>query len=199
MCTYVALNAFYHASLNFVGQNVGAKKFYNVKKVVGCSVATVVVIGVVLQALALTFSRQLIGLYAEGEEAIHQGVVKMFMVMSLYVRALVRMIFTPRYTSATTMRTIATRIWVTLLLNGKSTDSSAISGRIITTYRDIDLCTDIARRDTIHSLSIPERDPIRRGSVSATLIDSMMAQTAVKLLLSLIFPLHIPARLSCAV
>ena len=81
---YVALNAFYHASLNFVGQNVGAKKFYNVKKVVGCSVATVVVIGVVLQALALTFSRQLIGLYAEGEEAIHQGVVKMFMVMSLY-------------------------------------------------------------------------------------------------------------------
>lgn len=81
---YVALNAFYHASLNFVGQNVGAKKFYNVKKVVGCSVATVVVIGVVLQALALTFSRQLIGLYAEGEEAIHQGVVKMFMVLSLY-------------------------------------------------------------------------------------------------------------------
>ena len=81
---YIALNAFYHASLNFVGQNVGAKKFQNVKKIVACSVGTVVVIGTFLQALALIFSRQLIGLYAEGEEAIHQGVVKMFVIMSMY-------------------------------------------------------------------------------------------------------------------
>ena len=81
---YIALNAFYHASLNFVGQNVGAKKFQNVKKIVMCSVGTVVVVGFVLQGLVLIFSRQLIGLYAEGEEAIHQGVVKMFVIMSLY-------------------------------------------------------------------------------------------------------------------
>jgi putative MATE family efflux protein len=81
---YIALNAFYHASLTFVGQNVGAKKFENIKKIIGCSVASVVVIGVVLQAFALIFARQLIGLYAEGEEAIHQGVVKMFVMMSTY-------------------------------------------------------------------------------------------------------------------
>jgi Na+-driven multidrug efflux pump len=81
---YIALNAFYHASLTFVGQNVGAKKFENIKKIIGCSVASVVVIGVVLQAFALIFARQLIGLYAEGDEAIHQGVVKMFIMMSTY-------------------------------------------------------------------------------------------------------------------
>ena len=81
---YVALNAFYHASLTFVGQNMGAKKYVNIKKVVSCSVFTVIGFGIVLQGAILLFSRQFIGLYATGEEAVNAGMEKLFINLSLY-------------------------------------------------------------------------------------------------------------------
>ena len=81
---YIALNAFHHAALTFVGQNSGARKFENIKKVVGCASLTVVCVGVVLQGIVLIFARPLIGLYATGEAAIEQGVIKLFINLSLY-------------------------------------------------------------------------------------------------------------------
>ena len=81
---YVALNAFHHASLTFVGQNVGAKKFENIKKVAVNSVIAVVCLGVAIQGIVLIFSRPLLGLYASGEDVISEGLVRLFSVVSLY-------------------------------------------------------------------------------------------------------------------
>lgn len=61
--TYIAMNALYHATLTFVGQNVGARKYHKINKVVVTCMILVILVGVVLGSLTYIFGDQLLSLY----------------------------------------------------------------------------------------------------------------------------------------
>ena len=77
--TYTAMNSFRHATLNFVGQNCGAKKFERVRRVVWDSILCVTVIGLVLGLLSAVYAEPLLKLYiTDSVEAIQFGITKMW-------------------------------------------------------------------------------------------------------------------------
>ncbi len=67
---YTAMNSFYHATLTFVGQNVGAKKYHRIKKIIVTCALIVFVVGVAMGGTIYIFGRQLVGIYAPGNEAV---------------------------------------------------------------------------------------------------------------------------------
>lgn len=82
---YTAMNSLYHATLAFVGQNIGAGKFHRVRKIIVKCSLIVLVIGVGLGALAVIFGRQLLDLYAPGNTgAIEAGMIRTLIVSGTY-------------------------------------------------------------------------------------------------------------------
>ena len=82
---YVAMNAFHHASLTFVGQNVGAKKYDRTKKsILLCSI-TVAAVGFVLGFSAFLFGDTLLSIYEPNNEAVREaGLLRMSVVSVTY-------------------------------------------------------------------------------------------------------------------
>lgn len=82
---YTVMNSFYHSALTFVGQNVGAKKYHRIRKIILINAVTVSVCGAAISFLTFTFGRQLIGLYAPGNNgAIEAGLTRMSIVTVTY-------------------------------------------------------------------------------------------------------------------
>lgn len=82
---YVAINAFNHTALNFVGQNVGAKKYDRVKKVFITCLCCVSVTGIVLGAAVFSLARPLLGIYiTDSELAIEYGIVRLAFICLTY-------------------------------------------------------------------------------------------------------------------
>ncbi len=82
---YIAMNSIYHAALTFVGQNVGAKKYHRIKRIMAVCAVTVGVIGMLLGGVAVLFGPQLLSLYAPGNErAIEIGMIRMSIVSATY-------------------------------------------------------------------------------------------------------------------
>lgn len=74
---YVSNTGFSQAALNFVGQNIGAKKYDRVKKVVAICLACVIVVGATTGVLSRIFSRQLLSIYiTDSAEAIEYGILR---------------------------------------------------------------------------------------------------------------------------
>jgi putative MATE family efflux protein len=82
---YTAMNSFYHASLAFIGQNVGANKLHRVKKIVLYCSLLVVACGTSMGIAAYTLGPRLIGLYApDNMGAISAGMTRMSIVTLTY-------------------------------------------------------------------------------------------------------------------
>ena len=82
---YVAMNAFHHAALTFVGQNVGAGKHERVKKTIMLCTVTVTVVGFVLGCSAYLFGDTLLSIYEPHSEAVRQaGLMRMSVVSVTY-------------------------------------------------------------------------------------------------------------------
>ncbi|MFA5562489.1 MAG: MATE family efflux transporter [Eubacteriales bacterium] len=82
---YTAMNSFYHSTLTFVGQHVGAKKHHRIRKIIWLNAGMVAVCGAAIGLLAFTFGRQLLSLYAPGNSgAIEAGLVRMSIVTVTY-------------------------------------------------------------------------------------------------------------------
>jgi len=81
---YVAMNAMYQTALSFASQNMGAKKYERLNKIMIQSVATVTVIGLVIGPLAYAFGRQLLSIYSESEEVIRYGLIRMKIIATTY-------------------------------------------------------------------------------------------------------------------
>ena len=60
---YIAYHSFYDASITFVGQAVGAKKFERIKRIVLTAMLCVVIFAVVLSAIGLIFAEPLLKMY----------------------------------------------------------------------------------------------------------------------------------------
>ena len=75
---YVCLNAFYQTTVNFVGQNSGARQYKRVAKIVWMCAASVTVVGMLTGFLAYFFGEQLLSIYiTDSAEAITYGLVRL--------------------------------------------------------------------------------------------------------------------------
>ena len=82
---YVCINAFSQASVNFVGQNAGAKQYDRVRKTVLICLACVFVVGLGVGLLFYTFAEQLLSIYiTDSAEAISYGVIRMAFICLTY-------------------------------------------------------------------------------------------------------------------
>lgn len=74
---YMAMQSVCHASLNFVGQNIGAKKYDRVRKGVLICLGLVSVIGIALGIGSYLLGDILLGFYTTSKESIQVGMVKL--------------------------------------------------------------------------------------------------------------------------
>ncbi len=81
----VATNAIHQAAVTFVGQNIGAKKYKRIGKVVLDCVILSVAMAVILSGAVYLFRYPLLGLYSNGDNAvIEAGIVRMTIMLSTY-------------------------------------------------------------------------------------------------------------------
>lgn len=77
---YVAMNAFYQATLTGVSQNYGAQDEKRINKTIWVALLCVIAVGASLGALCVIFSRQLLGIYiTDSALALEFGVKRMYL------------------------------------------------------------------------------------------------------------------------
>ncbi len=81
---YMAMNTFYQAAISFTGQNVGAKKYYRVSKILLCSQLCVIATGLILGWGAFFAGRPLLSIYSHTPEVIDAGMNRMSVIATTY-------------------------------------------------------------------------------------------------------------------
>ena len=81
---YVAMNAYYHASLTFTSQNVGAGKYRRIGKILRICMCLVIGVGILFGCGAYLSGRQLLGIYSTDPEVIRYGLVRMLFLCTPY-------------------------------------------------------------------------------------------------------------------
>jgi len=82
---YTTINSFEQTSLNFTGQNVGAKKYDRVKKIFILSIILVTLVGIVFGAVVVSIGEQLLGFYiTDSADAIKMGVLRLSFICLTY-------------------------------------------------------------------------------------------------------------------
>lgn len=74
---YVAMNSVYHAALAFTGQNVGARKTKNIKKVTLYSLIYVTIVAVSLGVTLFVFGKQALSIYTTNPDEIAVGYIRL--------------------------------------------------------------------------------------------------------------------------
>ena len=82
---YVSLNAFHQTTVNFVGQNVGARQYDRVKKILYICLACATVVGLTMGGLAYGFGETLLSFYiTDSPEAIIHGMNRLSIICVFY-------------------------------------------------------------------------------------------------------------------
>lgn len=82
---YIAMNAVYHAALTFVGQNMGAKKYKNIKQITVLCAICATVIGIFGALFFHVFREFFVGLYVSGNDAVAEAAyLRMIYIMFPY-------------------------------------------------------------------------------------------------------------------
>ncbi len=82
---YVALNAFQHTTVNFVGQNYGAKNYKRLIKVVWTCCICVIVVGLVAGVTMYAFGHELLSIYInDSPEAVEYGMTRLGLICVPY-------------------------------------------------------------------------------------------------------------------
>lgn len=82
---YIAMNAVYQASMTFVGQNIGAKTYKNIKKITWQCLLCVIAIGLVSGGAVLLFRDFFVDLYVHGNAAVKElAFLRMFIILPTY-------------------------------------------------------------------------------------------------------------------
>ncbi len=82
---FTAMNAFHQTAVNFTGQNVGARQYDRVKKILYTCLACVGVTGLVLGFGMYAFGPQLLRIYInDSQEAIRYGLIRMSYICAVY-------------------------------------------------------------------------------------------------------------------
>lgn len=81
---YMAMNAFHHGAVTFVGQNFGAGNIKRIKKGIFVIFGLVSIVGLVLGNGVILFSTPLLSIYNKEKEVIAMGALRLVYVASLY-------------------------------------------------------------------------------------------------------------------
>jgi putative MATE family efflux protein len=81
---YMAMNAFYQATISFTSQNYGAKQYKRIYKILFAGELCVTVTGLALGNLAVYFGQTLLGIYSSNPEVIASGMVRLRIICSIY-------------------------------------------------------------------------------------------------------------------
>ena len=81
---YMAMNAFYQATISFTSQNYGAKEYKRIYKILFAGELYVIITGVVLGNLALFFGKPLLGIYSPSADVVTAGLGRMKVICALY-------------------------------------------------------------------------------------------------------------------
>ncbi len=74
---YAAVNSFHQTTVNYVGQNVGARQYRRANKTVWICQGCVLVLGLSMGTLLYTFGEPLLGIYiSDSQEAIRYGMIR---------------------------------------------------------------------------------------------------------------------------
>lgn len=81
---YMAMNALYQTALSFTGQNMGAKNYKRIYKIMWICLGMVTVIGLVLGNAVYLFGDTLVGIYSSDAEVIRYGVLRLLYISVPY-------------------------------------------------------------------------------------------------------------------
>lgn len=81
---YFSMNSVSQACLTFVGQNMGARQWQRVRRVLWVSLGTVVAIGMAVGGLVVLLGSRLIAIYNADPQVISQGVLRLNILCSTY-------------------------------------------------------------------------------------------------------------------
>lgn len=82
---FTSMNAFHQAAVSFTSQNIGARKYERVNKILYVALSYVVVVGLFFAFLFLTFGKNLIGFYSTSPEVIEEGVKRLSIIAGSYM------------------------------------------------------------------------------------------------------------------
>lgn len=81
---YMAMNAFYQATISFTSQNYGAREYKRIYKILFVGELYVIITGIVLGNLAVFFGKSLLGIYSPSAEVIAEGMGRLRIICALY-------------------------------------------------------------------------------------------------------------------
>lgn len=81
---YTSMNSVYQASLTFTGQNLGAKQFHRIDKVLWNCLMIVTAVGVVMGVGAYLLGAPLLSIYTSDPEVIQKGLIRLSLVGAPY-------------------------------------------------------------------------------------------------------------------
>ena len=79
------MNAFHQATVSFTSQNIGARKYNRISKILEISLFYVVLVGIFYAILFLGFGKNLIGFYTQSPEVITEGVNRLTIIAGTYL------------------------------------------------------------------------------------------------------------------
>lgn len=84
--TYVSMSAVVQAAMAFTGQNMGAREYRRVPKILGRCLLLVLAVGGGVSLLLCVFSEELLGIYAKGDaQVIYWGVTRLIFLSTYHV------------------------------------------------------------------------------------------------------------------
>lgn len=81
---YTSMNAIYQTSLSFTSQNMGAKQYHRIDKILLQCLGVVIVVGLVLGVGAFLCGHTLLGIYSSSEDVITHGISRLSVVCASY-------------------------------------------------------------------------------------------------------------------
>lgn len=81
---YVTMNAFHQGAISFVGQNIGAKRYERINRIVYTALACVAVAGLITGLCVSSFGRPLLGLYTDNPAVVDAGLIRLKHVCAFY-------------------------------------------------------------------------------------------------------------------
>ncbi len=82
---YAGMNAVYQADLSFTSQNVGARRYGRINKILMSCILATTIVGLAFGTISCVFGTQLLSLYNTDAEVIASGLTRLYLVSAPYV------------------------------------------------------------------------------------------------------------------
>lgn len=81
---YFSMNAFHHATLSFTSQNMGAKKYDRLSKILKNGLCLAILFGAGFGGTVILFGRNLLSIYTNDSDAISAGMTRLYIITGTY-------------------------------------------------------------------------------------------------------------------